>query len=143
MSLKKCISLFVVLVLTLCVLPLTAAAAETPDEVKAMAAQLPDLDTLKAMTQEEQKQVYDQTQAAYDAYHALSAEERASLEGMEETFQELFDYFNTLVMPLEETTPAEEPAEEEEEGIPWAVTALFLALITTYLQNKFIHGRRR
>lgn len=36
---------------------------------------------------------------------------------------------------------AQEPAEQEEE-IPWAYTAMILALITTFLQYKFIHGRR-
>ena len=43
----------------------------------------------------------------------------------------------------EETAPQEEPAEEKKEGIPWGVTAFVLALITTFLQNKFIHGRKR
>ena len=40
-----------------------------------------------------------------------------------------------------ETVPVEEPVEEQE-GIPWAITAAFLAMIVTFLQNKFIHGRR-
>lgn len=142
MSLKKAISLIVVLVLLVCALPLSAGAAQTGEDVKAMVEALPALEAVKAMTQGEQQEVYAQTQAAYDAYQALSDAERASLEGAENTFEELFGYFNTLVMPLEETQPTEEP-EEKEEGIPWAYTALFLALITTFLQNKFIHGRRR
>ena len=40
-----------------------------------------------------------------------------------------------------ETAPVEEPVQEKQ-GIPWAVAAAILALITTMLQNKFIHGRR-
>ena len=53
------------------------------------------------------------------------------------------------LLPLEaaaqETTGATEPTEapaEKKTEIPWAVTALILALITTFLQNKFIHGRK-
>lgn len=143
MSLKKVFSLIVVLTLMLCTLPLPAGAAQTEEDVRAMVEALPTVDALKAMTLEQQQVVYTQTQAAYDAYQALTDAERADIAGGEKTFDELFGYFNTLVTPLEETQSAEEPKEEEEEGIPWAVTALFLALITTYLQNKFIHGRRR
>lgn len=142
MSAKKYISLFFVLVLMLCILPLGSAAADmTAGDVQAALAELPDPDTLKTMSAEQQRLVYDQTQAAYDGYLALPDEERSGLEGAEETFRELFDHFNTLVMPLEETAPAEEPAGEKA-GIPWHYTALILALITTVLQRKFIFDRR-
>ena len=144
MSLKKYTALFALMCLLLCVLPLTAAAAETTaGDVKAMVAQLPNLDTLKAMTLEQQQEVYAQTQAAYDAYQALSDEEKAGVEGAEDVFQALFDHFNSLVMPLEEAAAQEEPAKEKKEGLPWGVTAFILALITTFLQNKFIHDRKR
>ena len=143
MSLKKITALFSVLMLLVCALPLTVAATENAQDVKAMVAQLPDLDTLKAMTLEQQQEVYTQTQAAYDAYQALSQEEKAGVEGAEDTFQALFDHFNSLVMPLEATTAPEEPAEEKKEGMPWAVTAFVLALITTFLQNKFVFNRKR
>lgn len=143
MSLKKYIALLVLLILMISALPLAAAAAEQPGEdVKAMLAELPDLDTLKTMSPEEQRLAYDQVQAAYDVYLALPAEDRSALEGAEEAFQELFAYFNTLVMPLEETASAEEPTEEKK-GMPWAYTALLLALVTTFLQNRFIFNRRR
>ena len=54
------------------------------------------------------------------------------------------------LLPLEaaaqETTGATEPTTEapaeQKQEIPWAITALVLALITTFPQNKFIHGRR-
>lgn len=45
----------------------------------------------------------------------------------------------------QETTEPTEPAQasgETEEGIPWGLTALILALITTILQNKLIFRRR-
>lgn len=142
MSLKKMTALLTLLALMLCVLPLAAAAAQTSDDVQTMIAQLPTPDALKAMTLEQQQQAYAQTQTAYDAYQALSEDERGAIPGAEETFEALFGHFNSLVMPLEETQPAEQP-EEKEEGIPWPVTALILALITTFLQNKFIFNKKR
>ena len=142
MSLKKMAALFVVLALMLCTLPLAAAAIQTGEEVRAMVEALPALEALQAMSVEEQQQVYTQTQAAYDAYQTLSEEERSEIPGAEETFAALFGHFNAQIMPLEETAPPEEP-EEKEEGIPWGVTALILALITTFLQNKFIFNKKR
>lgn len=142
MSLKRMFALLAVLTLVLCALPLGAMAAQTPEEVGAMVEALPDLEALKAMSAEEQQAVYTQTQTAYDAYQALSDEEKATLEGAEATFEALFGYFNTLVMPLEGTEPAEEPETQKKEGLPWGITALILAAVTTFLQNKFIHGRR-
>lgn len=141
MTLKKVISLFIILSLMLCALPL-AATAQTGEDVKAMVEALPALEALQAMSLEEQQQVYTQTQAVYDAYQALSEEARAEITGAEETFEALFSHFNTLVMPLEETVPAEQP-EEKEEGIPWGFIALILAVITTFLQNKFIFNKKR
>jgi len=147
MSLKKCMTLLVALILIFSVLP-SAAASETPtcEEVKAMLEQLPSVEELQAMSQEEQNRVYDQVQAAYDGYQALSPEDRASLAGAEETFQALFVYFNSLVMPLEGTAPQEETAPQEtpaneDEGMPWGLTALILAVVVTILQNIFINGR--
>ena len=134
---KKMFILLFVLILLCSALPLSAAAAEA--DVEALIAALPDADTVQSLSLEEQQQVYTQTQAAYDAYQALSPQEQDALEGAEETFDELFGYFNTLVMPLEEAVPAE----EEKKGIPWHYTALILALITTFLQNRFIFNRRR
>jgi len=124
-------------------LAMTAAAAEpyTAGDVEQLLSQLPSLKELQTMSQEEQRAVYDQTQAAYDAYQTLSSDDQASVEDAEAKFQELFDYFNTLVMPLEETVP-EEPQPQKKE-VPWAFTALILALVITFFQNMFIHGRRR
>ncbi|MBQ2855100.1 MAG: hypothetical protein IJE81_06465 [Oscillospiraceae bacterium] len=143
MALKRYFALFAVMILMLCALPLTAAAGElSAGEVKTMVEELPDVSALTSMTPEEQTEVYDRTQAVYDAYQTLTEEERAGLEGAEETFDALFSWFNAQVMPLEEAAPAEEPAEEKA-GIPWHYTALLLALIATVLQNRFILNRRR
>ena len=52
-----------------------------------------------------QREIYNKTQAAYDAYMALSEEEKAEIHGAEETFEALFGHFNTLVAPAEAAEP--------------------------------------
>lgn len=92
-----------VLLLLLPVLVLSARAAD----VQSLMEELPSVNVLQEMDMEAQREVYDKTQAAYDAYMALSDGEKAELEEAEETFESLFGYFNTLTMPLEEAP--EEP----------------------------------
>ena len=138
---KKMISAMLVLILLLCALPVAAAAAD--EDVVQMIGELPDAAALNSMSQEQQLEVYNQTQAAYDAYLALSQQEQAAVEGAEAKFEALFAHFNSQVMALDaEETPAQE-AEEEKQGLPWHYTALILALVTTVLQNKFIFNRNR
>lgn len=90
------------LLLLLPVLALSVLAAD----VASMVEELPAVNVLREMDMKQQKGVYDRTQAAYDAYMALSDGEKAEIPGAEDTFGELFGYFNTLTMPLEEP-PAE------------------------------------
>ena len=87
-----------ILLLVLLVLPLSAMASD----VQSMVDELPAVDILQEMDMDRQKEVYDQTQAAYDAYMQLSEKEKAEIAGAEETFEALFGYFNTLVAPAEE-----------------------------------------
>ena len=62
------------------------------------------------MDAEDQLEAYNRTQAAYDAYMALSDEEKAGMEQAEETFEALFSHFNTLVAPADEpAVSAEKP----------------------------------
>ena len=98
----------VIFLLLLLVLPMTAAAAA---DVQSMVDALPAVNVLQEMDMDRQRQVYDQTQAAYDAYMALSEEERAELAGAKETFEALFGYFNTLVSPAE-AAPAPEAGKD-------------------------------
>lgn len=88
----------IALILLLLVLPMGTMAAE----VQSMVDELPTVNVLKDMDMEKQREVYDRTQTAYDAYMALPEEEKAAIEGAEETFEDLFGYFNTLVAPAEE-----------------------------------------
>lgn len=81
-------------------LPVLALSAMAVD-VQSMIDALPAVEVLQDMDMNDQREVYDRTQAAYDAYMALTEEEKANLPEAEETFESLFGYFNTLVSPSE------------------------------------------
>lgn len=81
-------------------LPVLALSAMAVD-VQSMIDALPAVEVLQDMDMNDQREVYDRTQAAYDAYMALTEEEKANLPEAEETFESLFGYFNTLVSPAE------------------------------------------
>lgn len=99
---KKLTNLILALLLILS-LTATAFAGET---VQSMLDSLPTVEEFAAMDGAAQNEAYTRTQQAYDAYMALPEADRAEIPGSEETFEALFTYFNSQVMPLEE---AEEP----------------------------------
>ena len=90
---------FLTVCLLLAVLPVSVFASA---DVAAMLEELPTVEQFQAMDADAQLEAYNRTQAAYDAYMALSDEEKAGLEHVEETFEALFAHFNTLVAPAEE-----------------------------------------
>ena len=95
---KKIISfLAVCLLLTAMTLCVSANA-----DVSAMIRQLPTVEAFQSLDADAQLETYNQVQAAYDAYMALTEEERSAISGAEETFEALFAHFNSLVMPVEE-----------------------------------------
>lgn len=75
------------------------ALALTPEQVQALIDALPTLEDLQAMAQEEQDAVYEELQAAYEAYNALTDEQKAAITGSE-LLDRLFDYFNGMVNAL-------------------------------------------
>lgn len=85
---------------------------EAVEKVIEQLAALPSLDEVKSQTEEEQKNSYDQVQEAYDAYESLTEEQRAQIEEAEGIFAPLFEYFNGLIMPLEEEVTEERIIEE-------------------------------
>ena len=87
-------------ILALLLLPVLVLSVMATD-VQSMVDELPAANVLQEMDMEAQREIYDKTQAAYDAYMALSEEEKAQVAGAEETFEALFGYFNTLVAPAE------------------------------------------
>lgn len=102
----------IALLLLLLVLPVSVMAAD----VQSMVEELPAADVLQEMDMDQQREVYDRTQAAYDAYMALSEEEKAKVSGAEETFESLFGYFNTLVAPAEASPEVSQETAAPEEG---------------------------
>lgn len=63
---------------------------------------LPALEELQATDKQKQQEIYEALQEAYDAYEALSEEDKALLVGAD-CFETLFGWFNAQVSPLGET----------------------------------------
>ena len=93
--------------------------------VRSMIEGLPTVEEFQQMDSDAQLEAYNKTQAAYDAYMALSEAERAEISGAEETFESLFSYFNTLVM----TVGAEAEVAVEAEGD--TMTERFQTIVVT------------
>ena len=64
--------------------------------VQALIDELPTAEELGNMTEEEQQGAYEKLQTAYDAYNALTAEQKAEITGAE-IFDSLFAVFNGMV----------------------------------------------
>ena len=120
----------IALLLLLPVLVLSAMAAD----VQSMISELPAVDVLQEMDMDSQREVYEKTQAAYDAYMALPEEEKAELTGAEETFESLFGYFNTLVTPAEE-------AQEESGSSANMLSTVIAAAVGILLAQKIVTKR--
>ena len=120
---KKWICLLTVLLL-LAALPV-AVSADT--DVAAMLEELPTVEQFQAMDADAQLEAYNQVQAAYDAYMTLSEEEKAAMEGAEETFETLFAHFNSLVMPVEAVQVEETKSTEERIGTIAVTVVAFAA----------------
>ena len=73
-----------------------AADQAAADAVAALIAELPTVEALRAMTAEEQQAVYNQLQAALNAYNALTIDQKALIPNAEAVLLPLFDYFNSL-----------------------------------------------
>lgn len=75
------------------------AIDSTVSDVQALIDALPTAEELESMTQDEQAAVYEQVQAAYDAYNALTDEQKEQIAGAE-MFDALFAVFNGVVNAL-------------------------------------------
>lgn len=136
---RKMLSIILTLSMVLAMLPVTVwsagteepAEAATPsdvveiaettvEKVQALIDALPSAEDVAAMNMDGQRAAYGRTQSAYDAYMALSGEERGLITGAG-MFEELFAFFNGQVMPL-----AEVPGTEyvDETGEKKTVTAI-------------------
>ena len=109
------------------------------ETLQSMIEGLPTVEQFQAMDSDAQLEAYNKTQAAYDAYMALSEEDRAAVPGAEETFETLFAHFNSLVMPAEVMTEEvqEEAAESPMERIGTiAMTVVAFAVGFGVMQKK-------
>ena len=75
------------------------AAQLSAGDVQKLIDALPTAKELAAMSLEEQNAVYADLQAAYEAYEALTDEQKTEVTGTE-LFESLFDYFNGMVNTL-------------------------------------------
>ena len=75
--------------------------AEAVAAVQAMIGELPSLGELKGMDSDTLNEAYMAVQSAYDAYEALSEEQQAQVTGADR-FEELFGWFNSQVVPLDD-----------------------------------------
>ena len=80
-----------------------AAEKAAAGEVAALIDALPTLEEVKAMSMAEQTEAYNQVQSAYEAYDALTDDQKALIPDAESTFTSLFEYFNTLTAPANMT----------------------------------------
>lgn len=77
------------------------ATALSVEDVQKLIDELPTADELAAMSEEQQSAVYDKVQAAYEAYNALTDEQKAEVTGAE-IFDGLFAVFNGMANTLAE-----------------------------------------
>lgn len=75
------------------------AADAAVEEAQALIDVLPTVREVRAMDEDSQRTAYGQTQTAYDAYMALSDEQRGLITGAG-VFDELFAFFNGQTAPL-------------------------------------------
>ena len=120
---KKMICLLAVCLL----LAVMSVGVSANADVSAMMQQLPTVEAFQTMDADAQLEAYNQVQAAYDAYMALSEEEKAAMEGAEETFETLFAHFNSLVMPVEAVQVEETKSTEERIGTIAVTVVAFAA----------------
>ena len=118
---KKIIS-FLAVCLLLAAMTLCVSANA---DVSAMIRQLPTVEAFQSLDADAQLEAYNQVQAAYDAYMALTEEERSAISGAEETFEALFAHFNSLVMPVEEVQEEEVKSPQERIGTIAVYVAAF------------------
>ena len=120
---KKMICLLAVCLL----LAVMSVGVSANADVSAMMQQLPTVETFQSLDADAQLEAYNQVQAAYDAYMALTEEERSAISGAEETFESLFAHFNSLVMPVEAVQVEETKSTEERIGTIAVTVVAFAA----------------
>ncbi len=110
----KKITILLTLLLLLCTMA-GCGPKEDPiaEELRQQILALPTVEEFAALPEEEQKEMYGYVQTVYEAYMALTEDQRRQIPEAETIFGDLFAHFNAQVMPLVETAPVtEEPTVE-------------------------------
>ena len=76
------------------------AKDEAVEEVRQQLESLPAVEEFQTMEEEARLEAYNRTQKTYDAYMALTEEQKQQLSEAEKIFEDLFTYFNSQIMPL-------------------------------------------
>lgn len=105
------------------------------ETVQSMIDGLPMVEEFQTMDSDAQLEVYHKTQAAYDAYMALSEAERGEISGAEEIFGALFDHFNSLVMPID-TPEAPAAGKDRTETLLSGMLALIVVIGILRILNR-------
>ena len=111
--------------------------------VQSMIDGLPTVEEFQTMDSDAQLEAYNKTQAAYDAYMALSEAERSEISGGEEVFETLFSHFNSLVMPVEAPAEAVEAEPESTENTPAEDFLVILVTLAVLVIGYGILGRKK
>lgn len=109
--------------------------------VQSMIDGLPTVEEFQTMDSDAQLEAYNKTQAAYDAYMALSEAEQAEISGGEAVFETLFAHFNALIMPLDAAAEQEIPAapageNDRTETLLAGVATLAVVIVVLRILNK-------
>lgn len=129
---KKLTCMLLALLLVTTLSPVGFAAETVAEQI----AGLPTVEEFQAMDADTQLDAYNRTQAAYDAYMALSEEEKAAIPGAEDTFESLFGYFNTLVQPIEQAQSQEEPGFGSNLIATVLAVAIALAVLPMFVKKR-------
>ena len=86
----------------LCCTFLGCSGKEDPEvaAVRQQLSELPTAEQFQAMDEAAQLDAYNKTQAAYDAYMALTEQQKQLLPEAQKIFEDLFAHFNGQIMPL-------------------------------------------
>ncbi|MDO4265043.1 MAG: S-layer homology domain-containing protein [Eubacteriales bacterium] len=103
------------------------------EQIEAVQAQIdaiPDTDELSEMTAEEQQAEYEKIQAAFDAYNALTDEQKSKITGAE-VFDSLFAFFDGMTNALAVTGPVKYLAENGDDKWVYSYTKIDTSLRDT------------
>ena len=97
----KCMIVLILTAAMLCCVLLGCGGKDAAvEEVRQQLSELPTVEEFQTMEAEAQLEAYNRTQKTYDAYMALTEQQKQQLPEAQKIFEDLFAYFNGQIMPL-------------------------------------------